>query len=191
MLLAHYRHRLPADYDLARIRERIAARGPTWDEAPGLIFKAFTLGDRREGAATTAYSSLYLWHDAAAAADFLAGPGFESVVATFGRPRIETWLPLAVDLGEAVTASALVRTDRLLPEGSDLGAERRAEIGSSRRRAAASGVLATVVGLDPAGWHTTRFTLGAPAPLQDGDTACGTIVHLAGPGLAALRAGRP
>ena len=191
MLLAHYRHRLPADYDLTRIRERIAARGPSWDAAPGLIFKAFTLGDRHEGAATTAYSSLYLWRDPAAAADFLAGPGFASVVATFGRPRIETWLPLAVDPGPAATATALVRADRLLPEGVDLGAERHAEIGSSRRRASASGVLATIVGLDPADWRLTRFTLGAPAPLQDGDRACGTIVHLAGPGLDALRAGRP
>ncbi len=40
MLIARYRHRLPADYDMDRIRDRIAARRPAWDDAPGLVFKA-------------------------------------------------------------------------------------------------------------------------------------------------------
>ena len=61
----------------------------------------------------------------------------------------------------------------------------------SAKRSKARWTRASFVGLDPADWRLTRFTLGAPAPLQDGDRACGTIVHLAGPGLDALRAGRP
>ena len=99
MILARYRHRLPADYDLGLIRARIMARGPTWDAAPGLIFKAFTLEDRSRGASENAYSSFYLWRDAGAAAAFFAGPGFAAVMQAFGRPRTDLWLPFDVQTG--------------------------------------------------------------------------------------------
>ena len=42
MLSKQYIHRLPADYDIGHVRERAARRGPLWDAAPGLGFKAFS-----------------------------------------------------------------------------------------------------------------------------------------------------
>ncbi|MGT2485866.1 DUF4865 family protein [Methylobacterium oryzae CBMB20] len=57
MLIARYRHRLPADYAMDRIRARVAARAPAWDAVPGLVFKALTIEDRARGAADNAYSS--------------------------------------------------------------------------------------------------------------------------------------
>jgi len=62
MIIAHYAHRLPADYDLSAIRERARQRGPLSDAVPELCFKAFFMRERgRFGAAASNYSSLYLW----------------------------------------------------------------------------------------------------------------------------------
>ena len=43
MIIAHYAHRLPADYDIGIIRDRASRRGQLWDAIPELYFKAFLL----------------------------------------------------------------------------------------------------------------------------------------------------
>ena len=41
MIIAHYAHRLPANYDIGIIRDRAKARGGMWDAVPELYFKGF------------------------------------------------------------------------------------------------------------------------------------------------------
>lgn len=184
MLVARYRHRLPADYPMDRIRARVAERAPAWNAIPGLVFKAVTIEKRARGAAANAYSSLYLWRDAGAAAEFLIGPGFRAVIESFGRPQVETWLPFDVSLGAAATIVALSEETRQIGPDEDLGQLRKTEQVRGRDIAGHSGVLATLVGLEPATWRLTRFTLQA----DRADAQSGTeVVHLAAPGLAALR----
>lgn len=184
MLVARYRHRLPADYPMDRIRARVAERAPAWDAIPGLIFKAVTVEERARGAAANAYSSFYLWRDAGAAADFLSGPGFQAVIDGFGRPQVETWLPFTVTLGAAATTLALSEETRQIGPDEDLARLRETEQVRGRDIAGHPGVLATLVGLDPATWRLTRFTLEADRV----DAGSGTeVAHLAAPGLAALR----
>lgn len=181
MILMRYRHRLPADYDPRRIRDRVSARSSRWDEVPGLIFKAFTLEDRGLGAPANAYSSLYLWRDPEAATDFFTGPGFASVVESFGRPRVQTWLVFDIRFGQAVSARGLAVTERPLPEAADLAAARNEEAAEGRAASSGFDVLMSLSGLDTREWRLTRFTLTQ-------DTTRGTeILHLAAPGLADLR----
>lgn len=184
MLIARYRHRLPADYAMDRIRQRVAARAPAWDAVPGLVFKAFAIEDRARGAAANAYSSLYLWQDAGAAADFLAGPGFRAVIEGFGRPRIETWLTVASAFGPGGSARTLAEETRLVAPAEDLTGLRDDEVSRGRDIAADRDVLATVAGLDPDGWRLTRFTLRAEPAAAASEAE---IAHLAAPGLDATR----
>jgi len=184
MLVARYRHRLPADYPMDRIRARIAERAPAWDAMPGLVLKAFAIEERTRGVAAHAYSSLYLWRDAGAAAEFLIGPGFRAVIESFGRPQVETWLPLDVSLGAAATRVALSEETRQIGPDEDLGQLRETEQVRGRDIAGRPGVLATLVGLEPATWRLTRFTLRADRAYAQSGTE---VVHLAAPGLAALR----
>lgn len=182
MILMRYRHRLPADYDLERIRDRVAARGSRFDAVPGLVFKAFTLEDRGRGATVNAYSSLYLWRDPEAAADFFAGPGFAAVVGSFGRPRVETWLVFDLQFGRATGARSLAMTGRDLAEEADLATERNKEADAGRAVSGEADVLVSVSGLDTRDWRLTRFTL------TDDGSGPADILHLSSPGLAALRA---
>ena len=46
MLTAYYVHRLPADYDLDIIRNRVRERGRLWDDTPDLVFKGFCCARR-------------------------------------------------------------------------------------------------------------------------------------------------
>ena len=105
MFAKQYSHRLPADYDMGVIRRRAAQLGPLWDHAEGLLFKAF-IAQEHGG---NVYSSVYLWADPLQAADFLLGERFQKVLDSFGRPHIESWLPLDVQRGPAQNALSLYR----------------------------------------------------------------------------------
>lgn len=175
MLIMRYTHRLPADHAMDRIRERAAARGPLWDDTPGLGFKVFS--GRSSGGKL--YAATYLWRDPAAALAFLGDERFQAVIDGFGRPRIETWMPWSVQLGRREAARSLRR--ETVPLGSgDLGALRRAEAEAARASIESGVAVGVLSGLDPATWQVTRFTL-ATTPAE-GETE--EILHLAAPGWA-------
>ena len=50
MIAMQYSFVLPADYDMAIVRERIAVKGKLLDDLPGLAFKAYLHAARGEAA---------------------------------------------------------------------------------------------------------------------------------------------
>ncbi|MFD0935087.1 DUF4865 family protein, partial [Methylobacterium trifolii] len=133
MLVMRYVHRLPADYVMDHIRARVAARGPLWDDTPGLGIKVFSATERgRRGAPGNTYASTYLWLDPAAAAGFLTDARFGAVTDAFGRPRVETWLPLSVVAGRREAARFLHCETVAVEPGADLGRLRTAEADHGR-----------------------------------------------------------
>jgi hypothetical protein len=188
MLAKQYTHRLPADQDMGRIHERAARLGPLWDATEHLIFKAFVTRERgRLGAPGHAYGSIYLWQDAAAAADFVFGERFRNVIDSFGRPQIETWLPFDARRGRALDARSLYREDILLDDTTDLAALRRAEIERNADDAAQADTLAVVSAVDPSSWRLVRLTLSADVPGTARPGIAYRILYLARPGLGAVR----
>lgn len=183
MLVLRYRHRLPADYAMGRIRERAAGRGPLWDTAPGLAFKAFTATEAGgPGGSDNGYASTYLWLDPGAATAFLTDDRFRAVIDGFGRPRVGIALPLAVAAGSAAGAAHLTHERIALAAGCDLAALRAAE--AERAAAAvAAGACAAVSALDPEAWQLVRVALHRDAPAAERPEA---VLHLAAPGWAHL-----
>jgi hypothetical protein len=192
MLTLKYAHRLPAAYALGTIRERAATRGPLWDATPGLAFKAFAIRARGvAGASGNAYASIYLWHDAAAAMDMLADPGrFGAVIEAFGRPVVETALPLAARAkGDAGEVRALVEEQVALDADVDPASLRKAEAARVADMIAEPDVLAAVSALDPTSWRLTRTALvRTPVEAIRGGTAY-EVAYLARPGWARLTQG--
>lgn len=185
MLIKQYAHRLPADYDMQIIRKRAAALGPEWNDAPGLGFKAFALRESgQHGAPGNVYASIYLWLKTAAAVSFLTGDRFQKVVGSFGRPRIEAWLALDVQLGGAHDASWLLREDADVPDDAGLAEILAAEIAGNGEISRREGSVAVFTGLDVASWRLSRFTLSAVPPRNDGIIY--EVLHLAAPGRHAL-----
>ncbi|WP_269759819.1 DUF4865 family protein, partial [Variovorax sp. E3] len=148
------------------IRQRAARRGPLWDDTQGLVFKAFVSQERAQhGAAGHLYASVYLWHDPSAAARFLMGERFQGVIDSFGRPRVETWLPLdaRAGAGRERQALSLRREERAIDATADRAALLAAETEANRQSAAQADTVAVWTTLDLANWRSVRFTLSARA----------------------------
>lgn len=187
MLMMQYIHRLPADYETDRIAKRAASLGPDWDDTPGLGFKAF-IAQRRgvNGAVNSAYSSFYLWLDDEAAGDFITGERFQKVIDGFGRPAIETWLPLDIHLGSATTARSVYREDVLIDAATDFSALKRSEAERNTAAVKQPDTYAAVTAIDLANWRLSRFRLSAEAARTPERGSVFDILHLAKPGIPAL-----
>src|SRR5580704_8321493 len=165
VIIAHYAHRLPANYDIGIIRDRAKARGGMWDAVPELYFKGFLLRERgRFGAIANNYSSLYLWRADDAIRNFLTSGRFDGVTDSFGRPQIETRFALDARKGSADAARFAYTDEQDIPLDADLTATFAAEIERNRERSREPGAVAAAVGVDTRNWKLTRVLLSERAP---------------------------
>jgi len=160
MIAMQYSFVLPADYDMAIIRERIASKGPLLDGLPGLMFKAYLHAEQPEHA----YAPFYLWRDEQAMHDFLNGPGFAGVARAFGWPSVQTWTPWHTSIGADVRqAHHATRSTSSIAPYSAL-TELREQEEEYARHALQHGALAVVVGFEPVTWTVTRLCLWRDRP---------------------------
>lgn len=184
MIAMQYSFVLPADYDMAIVRERIAVKGKLLDDLPGLAFKAYLHAQRGESAENL-YAPFYLWHSADAMHDFLNGPGFAGVAQAFGWPSVQTWTPWHASVSDQVRQARYAsRSVAAIAPYSDLAQSRLQE----EQWAAAAlerGALAVVVGFEPVTWSIVRLSLwrDAPAAAPQADEQRYRIGHLSAPGL--------
>ncbi|AOJ41815.1 DUF4865 domain-containing protein [Burkholderia sp. AU33423] len=187
MLTAYYVHRLPADYDLDIIRNRVRERGRLWDDTPDLVFKGFLLREAgRYGATENGYASLYLWRNEQAFAGFVTDGRYRVVTDSFGRAPIDVQVALDARKGSASTGR-FVRLEAIdIPADADLDATLAQEVERNRDVAARQGTVAAAVSLDPLRWRLTRVHVSEREP---DDRSAGTvyqILHLARPLLDTL-----
>jgi len=187
MLIAHYGHRLPANYDLAIIRNRAKQRGAVWDAVPELYFKAFLLRERGSyGAIASEYSSLYLWQRDQSFRDALVGGRYKTVTDSFGRAAIETRVVLDARKGSARVARFAYKQEQDIALDADLSLVFASEIERNSAIARRPDVVAAAVGLDAQNWRITRILLSEEEP---GEGRAGTayqVLHLAKPLLDTL-----
>ncbi len=167
MIAMQYSIVLPADYDMAIIQRRIADKGPLLDGLPGLLFKAYLSADRGDPALssrTNLYAPFYLWRDAEAMHDFLAGAAFHALTASFGRPAVQLWTVCAARLTADLRGARYAQRD--IVAMSDAGAlaplaEREAERADDD---VAAGALAVLSAYEPHGWNLLRLRLWRDLP---------------------------
>jgi Domain of unknown function (DUF4865) len=187
MIIAHYAHRLPADYDIRIIRDRAKARGHLFDAIPELYFKGFLLRERgRFGAIQNEYSSLYLWRKDEGFRDFLVDGRTKSVTDSFGRPQIETRFVLDALKGGAKEARFLYKQEQGIPVDADLTSAFAAEIARNRTAAKEAGVVAAAVGVDAQHWKFTRVLVSENEPSGREQATAYQVLYLARPLLAEL-----
>src|SRR5215469_13084054 len=187
MIIAHYAHRLPADYDINIIRNRAKARGHLFDAIPELYFKGFLLRERgRFGASQNEYSSLYLWRKDEGFRDFLLDGRTKSVTDSFGRPAIETRFVLDAHKGEGKQARFLFKQEREITIDTDLTSAFADEVARNREAAKEAGVVASAVGVDAERWKFTRVLLSEKEPTGREQGTAYQVLYLAQPLLKEL-----
>lgn len=187
MFLKQYLHRLPIDYDMAKIRSRVRDRGPLWDDTQGLLFKAFAVQERgHHGAQSNSYASIYSWLFEESALEFIFSDRFQSVMDTFGRPDIETWIAIDARRGTSERPAFLSREDVDVPPGTSLSCLRDAEKEQNISTAAGPDAFAAIVGLNINQWRLVRFVLTAKPPATNEHCRVFEVAHLAKPGISLL-----
>jgi Domain of unknown function (DUF4865) len=187
MLIAHYGHRLPADYDLSIIRNRAAQRGALWDQVPELYFKGFLLRERGQyGAISSEYSSLYLWQRDQSFRDALVSGRYKTVTDSFGRAAIQTRVALDARKGNARQARFAYKQEQDIALDADLGAVFSAEIERNGTIARRPGVVAAAVGIDAQSWRITRILLSEEEPGEGKAGVAYQVLYLAKPLLDSL-----
>jgi len=162
MLAMQYGFTLPADYDMAIVRRRIAERGPLLDDFPGLAFKAYlyaTRDDQKLPSRDNLYAPFYLWRDVEGMNAFLGGSGFAALARDFGRPMVHTWIPWQAELAGNLRDAVCATGERVaIPPHADLGRLGKTEAAAARQDRAA-GAIAAVAAYDPSGWNLLRLRL--------------------------------
>ena len=178
MLFVHYGIALPADYEMARIDARVAAKADHWDRREGLVLKAFTVAERSAGMPHNRYAPFYVWADPEAFTDFLTGPEYAGLSDGFGTVSVHTAQVLALTVGTDPRPRFARWESRPLALGEDPGRVRADEIARHESEIAGGSVSTRVVSLDPRTWTVHRLSLSA-AP--SGPATDLRVVHLARP----------
>lgn len=195
MIALQYAFDLPDDADMMALRRRVAAKGPLFDDHPGLVQKAF-LANRRgaAGAPGNEYAPFYVWRSADAVADFLRGDLFQGVVEAFGRPAVRTWTVLAFHRpAPAVVPTFAVRRISPIPEEANLAnlVPAAARPPAAVRR---TGLHSRLIAADWERWELVRLELWRAAVDAGPEALCGPtygdrhtyeILRLSAPGSAA------
>ncbi|MFC5742551.1 DUF4865 family protein [Dyella tabacisoli] len=162
MIAMQYSFVLPADYDMAIIRQRIASKGHLLDNFPNLLFKAYLSADRSKPGLPSQdnlYAPFYLWQNSDGMNDFLGSDGFAALTQSFGWPSVQTWsvwqASLSPDLPKAVCAT---REIVAIPAYAALDEWQHQERDVAQRDLA-DGALGTVTAYEPAHWTLVRFRL--------------------------------
>lgn len=159
--LTHYPITLPRDYDMSVIRERVRSVGSALDGRAGLLFKAYAIREHDiDGSPINQYAPFYAWSSAVAAADFLVGGGgFQNIIASFGRPRVHSWLPVASSSGQLTGSDVrhAVQWSRQLTESDDPIEVTDRLADDVRTIVGAPTVHAAVAGINPTSWQATMF----------------------------------
>lgn len=183
MLAMQYRFILPADYDMAIIRQRIRERGHLLDGFPHLEWKAYlwSAHDVRQPDTLNTYAPLYLWQDNEGINQFLASPGFQALCADFGRPQIDIWSVWHCS-GSAEMAAAAHCHQQTLPiaPGQSLQALRQQEqaLATALHR---QGALCVLSAFDPHQWRLLRLSAWPASPDDrqlETSTACYQIGYV-------------
>lgn len=165
MLAMQYSIPLPADYDMAIIRQRIATRGSSTDGFPGLAFKAYLHADKTGPETDNLYAPFYLWDSSEGMNAFLGGPGFVALTQSFGWPAVKIWSIWRSHVSAGVsTATRATRETAPIPPHSDLAALWRAESEHLDDVVSQHGAVAVVVGYEPQTWSLVRFSLWPGEP---------------------------
>ncbi|MER5220187.1 DUF4865 family protein [Streptomyces flaveus] len=175
---------LPADYDMAVIRDRVARKGHLLDGWEGLGFKTYLMRERGvHGSPVNQYAPFYLWNTVAGMNSFLWGGPFQGIVDDFGRPQVRQWTGLAYEEGGAARSPARVAVLRRQPAADGVPLTEIAEeaVRETRRLAGEDGALLAATAVDTSRWELVHFSLWEhDTPKADGDVY--EVLHVSAPG---------
>lgn len=93
-----YKITLPDDYDMALIRKRVQENGAKTDKFKHLLFKAYLISEKVQGAVSNSYAPLYVWNNSEGMNQFVFAGFYDNIIRDFGWQAIQIGVPLTLNL---------------------------------------------------------------------------------------------
>ena len=84
MQAMQYTIKLPADYDMDIIRQRVRNTGHLMDGFDDLFFKVYLISEKSEGQLFNSYCPLYIWKNTNGMTKFIFDGYFDHILNSFG-----------------------------------------------------------------------------------------------------------
>jgi hypothetical protein len=197
MYAMQYEISVPADYDMAILRDRVAKASSLLDDRVGLGLKAYMIRELADGSPVNQYAPFYLWNDTAAMSRFLfAGAGFERIIRSFGRVTVRQWTGVAHFRGPAATdGTATAASRRTLPvpvHDDGLSAWIEQTAAEAELLAKRDDAHTVALAIDPTSWELVEYALWAEAVPPDVAAAATEqyqVLHISKPEIGELPQG--
>ena len=179
MYAMQYSIKLPSDYDMQIIHDRVANSGHLMDGFAGLGFKAFLVREKAHGAPVNEYAPFYVWNDVEGMRSFCWGErGYSAIVRDFGRHPIQDWTVADLVDGPAPLGQArsMTITTRPLPEGA-APAEVIGDLAGEFRAGAGPATVRRVTAVDVTSWSIVLAELSAASSADLGRPGAGQATY--------------
>ncbi|MBO0446791.1 DUF4865 family protein [Enterococcus ureilyticus] len=114
-----YKITLPDDYDMSVIRNRVTTNGTKTDHFEGLLFKAYLISEKVQGAISNSYAPLYVWRESEGMNQFIFGGFYDHIIRDFGWQSVQIGIPLTLVLPENFM-DAIYLTEQMIPINEQL-----------------------------------------------------------------------
>ncbi|AWN19038.1 DUF4865 family protein [Streptococcus sobrinus] len=172
MQAMQYHITLPSDYDMVIIRQRVGQTGHLMDGFPGLLFKAFLIGEKEQGEQHNSYCPLYVWQDDKGMTDFIFNGYFDNILRDFGWRPIEIGVTASVVLKENFEASKFVTLEVI-----DIASTESLESFPLHEKIQEE-ELGKVISYNPDKWKKNIFTFYADKPQKQENIQLFEILHI-------------
>lgn len=161
-----YKVILPDDYDMSLIRNRVKENGAKTDNFSGLLFKAYLISEKAQGAVSNSYSPLYVWKNSKGMNRFIFEGFYDNIIRDFGWQSIQIGIPLTVELGNIFAdASYLLEHNVAIPEQLSLK-DIPSQLSEKSELLLQNNVGKLIV-YNPDKWQASSFTFYTEKPKQN------------------------
>ena len=105
MQAMQYTIKLPSDYDMDIIRQRVRNTGHLMDGFDDLFFKVYLISEKSEGQLFNSYCPLYIWKNTNGMTKFIFDGYFDHILNSFGWQNIEIGITSSVEISDHFDSS--------------------------------------------------------------------------------------
>jgi hypothetical protein len=103
MYAMKYDIKLPDNYDMNIIKERVQNNGYKTDEFKDLLVKVYLISTKSYNNFTNSYSPLYLWENSEGMTEFIFNGYFDNIIASFGWHSINIGITYSFNITEKIS----------------------------------------------------------------------------------------
>ena len=119
MQAMQYTIKLPSDYDMDIIRQRVRNTGHLMDGFDDLFFKVYLISEKSEGQLFNSYCPLYIWKNTNGMTKFIFDGYFDHILNSFGWQNIEIGVTSSVEISDHFDSSKYATLEVIDIEASE------------------------------------------------------------------------